>query len=65
MHGARPHAAQVPCIAAGLVHDTHSGRERVWPLQSKRIEEARHYFDDISARWDHALARLRHFMEDE
>lgn len=51
--------------AAGLVHDTRSGRERIWQLRPRRIEEARHYLDGISAQWDRALERLRRFVEEE
>jgi DNA-binding transcriptional ArsR family regulator len=49
---------------AGLVHDMRSGRERIWTLTPKRIDEARRYLDGISAQWDKALERLRHFVED-
>ena len=49
---------------AGLVHDTRSGRERIWQLETKRLEKARRCLDQISDQWDDALARLRAFVED-
>jgi DNA-binding transcriptional ArsR family regulator len=48
---------------AGLVHDTRQGRERIWELDPRRIEEARRQLDRISAQWDDALERLRAFVE--
>jgi DNA-binding transcriptional ArsR family regulator len=49
---------------AGLVHDTRSGRERIWQLETKRLEKARRCLDQISDQWDDAMARLRAFVED-
>ena len=49
---------------AGLVHDTRSGRERIWQLETKRLEKARRCLDQISDQWDDAIARLRAFVED-
>ena len=48
---------------AGLVHSTRKGRENVWRLDQKRLEDARHYLDQISQQWDAALGRLRAFVE--
>jgi len=48
---------------AGLVHGKRQGRESVWQLDVKRLEEARHYLDVISKQWDDALGRLREFVE--
>jgi DNA-binding transcriptional ArsR family regulator len=50
---------------AGLIHDTRSGRERIWQLETKRLEKARRCLDQISDQWDDAIARLRAFVEDE
>lgn len=47
-----------------LVHSSRHGRESVWRLDRRRIEEARRYLDLISKQWDDALGRLRHFVED-
>src|SRR5712691_4204319 len=46
---------------AGLVHDVRRGRERIWELDTDRLEEARSYLAKISKRWDSALARLRKY----
>lgn len=50
---------------AGLVHSDRSGRERIWGLQSKRLEEMRRYLELISAQWDDAIERLRTYVETE
>jgi DNA-binding transcriptional ArsR family regulator len=49
--------------AAGLVTDFRQGRERVWELKTRRIEEARRVLDLISKEWDQALERLRELVE--
>ena len=48
---------------AGLVHSAQSGRESVWQLDPKRLDDARRYLHEISTGWDHALARLKRFVE--
>ena len=48
---------------SGLLRSTRRGRERVWQVDHRRLEEARHYLDTISKRWDVALLRLRDFVE--
>jgi DNA-binding transcriptional ArsR family regulator len=50
---------------AGLVHGTKSGRQRIWELETKRLEKARRCLDLISDQWDDAIARLRAFVEEE
>ncbi len=49
---------------AGLVRSARSGRESIWQLDQRRIEEARRYLDVISKQWDEALGRLRKFVEE-
>ncbi len=49
---------------AGLVHESRKGRESVWRLEPRRLEEARGYLDQISKQWDAALGRLKAFVED-
>ena len=49
---------------SGLVHSTRQGRESVWQLDQRRVEDARRYLGVISKQWDDALARLRDFVED-
>lgn len=48
---------------AGLVHDVHRGRERIWALDTDRLAEAQLYLDQISRRWDEALDRLAKLVE--
>jgi DNA-binding transcriptional ArsR family regulator len=50
---------------AGLVQSARAGRERIWELETKRLEKARRCLDDISAQWDGAITRLRAFVEEE
>lgn len=49
---------------AGLVRDARRGRERIWALDTDRLDEARRYLDDISKQWDEALDRLKNFVEE-
>ena len=49
---------------AGLVRSARRGRESVWQLDQRRLEDARRYLDQISKQWDDALGRLRKFVED-
>ena len=48
---------------AGLVRSARHGRESVWQLDQRRLEDARHYLDQISKQWDDVLGRLREFVE--
>ena len=50
--------------AAGLVRSARHGRESVWQLDPRRLDDARRYLDLISKQWDEALGRLREFVED-
>jgi len=49
---------------AGLVIDFRRGRERVWELRKRRLEEAQKILDQISQRWDDALERLKAMLEE-
>lgn len=49
----------------GLVRDIKNGRERVFELEPKRLEKARQYLDRVSADWEHAIGRLKEFVEKE
>jgi predicted transcriptional regulator len=49
---------------AGLLRSQRHGRESVWQLDRRRLEDARRYLDLISDQWDAALDRLRKFVED-
>ena len=49
---------------AGVVRSARDGRESLWELQPKKLDEARRYLDQIGAQWDAALDRLKAFVED-
>jgi DNA-binding transcriptional ArsR family regulator len=49
---------------AGLVRSTRHGRESVWQVERRRLEDARRYLARISKQWDDALGRLRKFVEE-
>jgi DNA-binding transcriptional ArsR family regulator len=49
--------------AAGLVRGSRQGRERVWELRTRQLDEAGRVLDAISARWDEAIERLRLMVE--
>jgi DNA-binding transcriptional ArsR family regulator len=48
---------------SGLVHDIRHGRERIWELDTDRLEDARRWLDQIERQWDEALNRLKAFVE--
>lgn len=48
---------------ARLVRSTRRGRERIWDLEPQRLADAHEYLNLISRQWDHALGRLRSFVE--
>ena len=48
---------------AGLVRSEKDGRERIWELEPRRLEDAQRYLDQISTQWDCAIDRLRAFVE--
>jgi len=49
---------------SGLVRSSRQGRESIWQLDQRRLEDVRRYLDRISKQWDDALERLRLFIED-
>ena len=49
---------------ARLVRSWRHGRESVWQLEQRRLEEARRYLALISKQWDEAFGRLRKFVEE-
>jgi DNA-binding transcriptional ArsR family regulator len=49
---------------AGVVRSRRRGRESVWQLNQRRLEDARRYLNLISRQWDSALGRLREYVED-
>jgi DNA-binding transcriptional ArsR family regulator len=50
---------------AGLVRDIWAGRERLWEVEPRRLDEARRCLERISGQWDEALARLKSTLERE
>ena len=49
---------------ARIVHGVRAGRESLFELDPKPIEELREYLDLVSEQWDQALGRLRSFVEE-
>ena len=47
----------------GLARDTRVGRDRVWEIDSTRLDEARRWIDHIESQWDEALSRLKASLE--
>lgn len=50
---------------AGLVASQRRGRERIWAVETRRLDEVRGHLEQISAQWDEALERLRQLVEKE
>jgi DNA-binding transcriptional regulator PaaX len=50
--------------SAGLLQSKRAGRESIFQLEQKRLEEARRYLGVISTHWDDVLTRLRSFVEE-
>jgi DNA-binding transcriptional ArsR family regulator len=50
---------------AGLVTHEKRGREVLYAVEGRRIEEARAFLETMSARWDRAIDRLREMVEEQ
>lgn len=50
--------------SAGVVRFVRVGRESLFELETKPIEDLRTYLDHVSTQWDKALARLRALVEE-
>jgi len=48
---------------AGLVRSARQGRERIWQVETDRLDEARSFLDQVSCQWDDTLSRLKAFVE--
>lgn len=48
---------------AGLVRGEAAGRECLFEIEPKPLEQVRDYLDLVSRQWDEALARLKTFVE--
>ena len=51
--------------AVGLVTSQRHGRERIWRVQPKPLNEASEYLNSLSQRWDNAIDRLRAYVEEK
>ena len=49
---------------AGLVRSSRRGKESLWQLEGRRLEEARRSLDLISQHWEVALDKLKLFVEE-
>ncbi len=49
---------------AGLVRGVRRGRERIWELDSRKLDDAQRYLAEISKHWDAALESLQKFVEE-
>src|SRR5580704_13445310 len=50
---------------AGLVRGHKQGREQIWELNLRQVQEARRRLDLIAKQWDRALARLKAMVEED
>ena len=50
--------------SAGLVTHEKRGREVLYSLEARRLDEARAFLDRVSAGWDRAIDRLRRMVEE-
>lgn len=50
--------------SAHVVRSVRNGREHLFEFDPAPIEGIRTYLDDVALQWDHALARLKSFVED-
>jgi DNA-binding transcriptional ArsR family regulator len=48
---------------AGLVRGVRRGRERIWEIEPKRLDDASRWLEQLSKRWDEALGRLKRYVE--
>ncbi|SDR60791.1 transcriptional regulator, ArsR family [Rhizobiales bacterium GAS113] len=49
---------------AGVVHGIRVGRESLFEFRPEPLDELQSYLERVSDQWDHALARLKSFVED-
>jgi DNA-binding transcriptional ArsR family regulator len=50
---------------AGLVAVHQQGREKRYTLRPEPLSELEQWIEEISAKWDARLLRLKHFLENE
>ena len=49
--------------SVGIVHSVHAGRESLFEFDPTPIDEMKEYLNFVSEQWDHALTRLKSFIE--
>jgi len=49
----------------GVVESDRVGRDRLWRVRARQLAEMRRYLEQMSARWDRTLERIRAFVEDD
>lgn len=50
---------------AGLARGRRVGRDQIWEIEARRLQEARRWLDHIEAQWDDALGRLKASLESD
>ena len=50
--------------SVGIVRSFRTGRESLFQFDPQPMDEIKEYLDFVSAQWDHALSRLKSFVED-
>ena len=50
--------------SARVVASVRAGRESLYALRPEPLKEIQSYLERVSEQWDHALARLKSFVED-
>lgn len=50
--------------SAGIVRSNRFGRERIWEIETARLEKARRCLDEIGEQWEAAINRLRALVEE-
>lgn len=48
---------------AGLVQGQRAGRDHIWRIEPARLDDVRHWLNQIEGQWDDALARLKTSLE--
>ena len=50
--------------SVGIVHCVREGRQSLFEFDPQPLADSKEYLDAVSAQWDHALSRLKSFVED-
>lgn len=48
---------------AGVVHSARVGRESLFEFRPEPLKELQSYLEQVSRQWEHALVRLKSFVE--